>query len=196
MMQTTQPAKVQRGGLEPLSPPRKWRAITLATLLLVPAFWFLMAGLVATAADGNREQTPPNAAAGIALGLALIPFVFIVLAFASAHPRAAGAVAKAMGWSLLVGLPVSALAGDAVTGIVAGVGAGGIVALRMDDEHNWRARALAVAIASAYAFVLVRTAGVITLLSAPIFPFTAIGIADHCSEWRRERDAAAARASS
>ena len=31
---------------------------------------------------------------------------------------------------LVVGIPVSAFAGDAVTGIVAGVGAGGAIALR------------------------------------------------------------------
>ena len=176
-------------GMAPLSPQRKWRAITIATLLLVPAFWSVLAGLVAVASD---DAGGPDPAAAIALGLALIPFVFIVLAFMSEHPRAPGAVAKAMSMCLLVGIPVSAIAGDAVTGIVAGVGAGGICALRADDPHNWRARATAVLIASAYTFVLVRTAGAITLLSAPIFPFTSIGIADHLSERRQERDAARA----
>jgi hypothetical protein len=177
--------------MEPLSPQRKWRAITLATLLLTPALWSLLAGFVAIAAD-DSDRTPgaPNAAAAIALGLVLIPFVFVVLAFMSEHPRAPMAVVKAMGLFLLVGIPVSAVAADAVTGIVAGVGAGGIVALRADDPHNWRARALAVVAASAYAFVLVRAAGAMTLLSAPIFPFTSIGIADHLSERSRERDEA------
>ena len=129
-------------GMQPLSPQRKWRAIMVATLVLVPAFWALLAGLV-----GERRRRPrgteaaPNAAVALAVGLAVIPFVFIVLAFMSEHPRAPGAVLRAMGWALLVGIPVSALAGDAVTGIVAGVGAGGIQALRMDDPQNWRARA-------------------------------------------------------
>ena len=41
-----------------------------------------------------------------------------------------------MGLCLLVGIPVSAFAGDAVTGIVAGVGAGGLVALRRDVLHS------------------------------------------------------------
>jgi hypothetical protein len=49
---------------------------------------------------------------------------------------------------------------------------------------------LAVLAAAAYTFVLVRAAGVITLLSAPIFPFTSIGIADHLSERARERERA------
>ena len=59
----------------------------IATLVLVPAFWSMLAGLVAVAPDEDAEPRP-NAAAAIALGLALIPFVFIVLAFLSEHPRA------------------------------------------------------------------------------------------------------------
>ncbi len=169
-------------GMEPLSPQRKWRAITLATLLLVPAYWSMLAGLVAAASDG---PDPLNPAAALAFGLALIPFVFIVLAFTSEHPRAPAAIFQAMVLALVVGTVVSALAADAVTGIVAGVGAGGVVALRADVDHNWRARALAVAFAVVYVFVLVRMASALALLPAPIFPFTAIGVADHLSERRR-----------
>jgi hypothetical protein len=173
--------------MEPLSPQKKWRAITLATLVLVPAFWAMLAGLVAVANDEDARE--PNAAAGIALGLALIPFAFIVLAFMSQHPRAPGAVVKAMLLFLAVGIPVSAVAADAVTGLVAGVGAGGIVALRADEGHTWRARAVGVLAACVYAFVLVRTVGALTLVSAPVFPFTSLGIADHFSEARDERRA-------
>jgi hypothetical protein len=172
-------------GLQPLSPQQKWKTITIATLLLVPAYWALLGGLVAEATDDAAAKAgQPNTAAAFALGLAIIPFVFIVLAFMSGHPRAPGAVVKAMTLSVLVGIPVSALAGDAVTGIVAGVGAGGIVALRMDGDHNWRARAVAVAIASVYALVLVRTAGAMALLAAPVLPLTGIGVADHLAERR------------
>jgi hypothetical protein len=177
-------------GMQPLSPAKKWRAILVATLVLVLAFWALLAGLVAEATnDGSNSEVEPNAALGLAVGLTVIPFVFVALAFLSEHPRAPGAVVRAMGWSLLVGIPVSALAGDAVTGIVAGVGAGGIQALRMDEPQNWRARAWAVVVAAAYTFVLVRVAGGLVLLPAPIFPLTAIGIADHLSERRAEQAA-------
>lgn len=173
-------------GVEPLSPQRKWRAITLATLLLVPAFWAILAGMVSGASD---EEGGVNVAAAVAFGLALVPFVFVVLAFASEHPRAPAAVVRAMWLALLVGIPVSALAADAVTGIVAGVGAGGVVALRSDGPHNWKARALGVTVAAVYAFVLVRTLGALALLCTPVFPFTAIGIADHLSERREAREA-------
>lgn len=177
-------------GMQPLSPARKWRAIMVATLVLVVAFWALLAGLVAAAADDSSgSDAEPNAALGLAVGLAVIPFVFVALAFLSEHPRAPGAVVRAMGWSLLVGIPVSALAGDAVTGVVAGVGAGGIQALRMDEPQNWRARAWAVVVAAAYTFMLARVAGGLVLLPAPIFPLTAIGVADHLSERRAEQAA-------
>jgi len=120
----------------------------------------------------------------------LIPFVFLALAFLSEHARAPVAVLKAMGLSLLVGITVSAVAADAVTGIIAGVGAGGVVALRADMAHNWKSRAVGVLIAALYTFVLVRLAGPIVLLPAPVFPLTAIGIADHLSERKREREQA------
>lgn len=173
-------------GALPLTPQRKWRAITFATLLLAVAFWSLLAGLVSVASDDSTGE--PQAGAAIALGLSLIPFVFIVLAFMSEQPRASTAVLKAMGLALLVGIPVSALAADAVTGIVAGAGAGGIAALRSDGPHNWRTRAVALAIAAAYAFILVRTVGAVVLLPAPIFPFTALGLADHYAEWREDNE--------
>lgn len=174
-------------GVETLPPAKKWRAITLATLLLVPGYWAILVGLVVANTENPSLDINPGAA--VALGLALVPFVFVVLAFMSEHPRAPGAVLRAMGLALLVGLPISALAGDAVTGIVAGVGAGGVVALRADMAHSMKARALAVLIAAAYTYVLVRAAGPVALLPAPILPFTGIGIADHLSERKMAREA-------
>lgn len=176
------------GILEALPPRIKWRAILFATLAFVPAYWGILIGLVAGAAD---DPNAPNSAASLAFGLALIPFVFIVLAFASQHPRAPGAVLKAMGLSLLVGIPVSAIAGDIITGLIAGMGSGGIAALRADRDHELKHRVVAVIVAAAYAFLLVRVADGAVLLMGPALPFTAIGVADHLAERRRERAAGA-----
>jgi hypothetical protein len=175
-------------GAEPLSPRRKWRAITIATLLLVPSFWAILVGLVSVYSD-DRRAVPP-AGPYIAFGLSLVPFVFIALAFLSEHPRASGAVVRAMGLALLVGIPVSALVPDGVTGYVAGVGAGGVAALRADLHHSVKARAVAVLLASVYVLVMIRTAGEVALMLAPILPFTSIGVADHLSERKEERRAA------
>ena len=170
-------------GAEPLSPRKKWRAITLATLVGTPAFWSVLAGVVAVGSDDPRAPAP---APLIAFGLALVPFVYIVLAFLSEHPRAPGAVVRAMVLSLLVGIPISALAPDAVTGFVAGLGAGGIAALRADPIHSWKARAAAVAVATLFVFLLVRVSDV-ALLLAPALPFTSLGVADQIVERRQER---------
>ena len=175
-------------GVAPLTPRKKWRAILLATLVLAPAFWAIIFGMVAAASDAADA---PAAAPFIAFGLAVIPFVFVVLAFLSEHPRAPGAAVKAMIVSLLIGIPVSALAQDAVTGLVAGLGAGGIVALRMDLPHTVKARIIAVAAITVYCFFLLRTVSGVALLMGPAFPFTSLGIADHLSERRAERAAAA-----
>ena len=103
-------------GIAPLSPQQKWKAITIGTLVLLPAFWAIAhrarVGRVRRATAASR-----NPAAFIAFGLALVPFVFLALAFVSEHPAAPMATVKAMGLFLLVGIPVSAIAGDAVTGI-------------------------------------------------------------------------------
>lgn len=173
--------------MQPLSPRRKWRAITLATLVLVPAYWLLLAGLVSAAPD--TEGGVANPAAAVTGGLSIIPFVFVALAFLSEHPHAPRAVLRAMGLCLLVGLGVSVLALDGVTGIVAGVGAGGIAALRSDLDGTIRPRALAVVVAASYTFILVRVAGPVVLLSAPVFPFTALGLADLWVERNRARAA-------
>jgi hypothetical protein len=171
--------------MEPLPSRRKWRAILAATLLLLPGYWSLVAGIVAIASD---RRTAPEAGPLIAFGLAVVPFVFIALAFLSEHPGAPGAVVRAMGLTLLVGIPVAAAAPDAVTGVVAGIGAGGIAALRADADHSWRPRALAVLVVTAWAFVTVRVVPEAALLLAPALPFTSIGVADHLSEHARDRE--------
>ena len=93
------PARTRPGaGMAPLSPQRKWRAITLATLVLVPAYWAILLAFVAGASDDHGGIEQP--AAAVAFGFALLPFVFVVLAFLSEHPSAPGAVVRAMGLCL------------------------------------------------------------------------------------------------
>jgi hypothetical protein len=170
-------------GAEPLSPRAKWRAITLATLMIAPAVWAIIAGIVSASSED------PNAPAGgplIAFGLAIVPFAFVVLAFLSEHPRAPGAVLRAMVVSLLVGIPIGAAVPDAVTPLVAGLGAGGIAALRADRAHPWQARAIAVAAETSLVFLLLQVSNV-ALVVAPALPFTSLGIADHVAEARRRR---------
>jgi hypothetical protein len=182
------PRNAPPGGSSPLTPKRKWQAITVATLVLVPGFWGMLAGMVSAVRDGEDGVTDaPNAGAALAFGVAVIPFVFIALVFLSGHPRGPGAVVRAMGLALLVGIPASAIAADAVTGIVAGVGAGAVVALRPEPDVGWRPRAVGVFVAAGYTFVLLRTTAELALLAAPVFPITAVGLTDQFVLWRRQQ---------
>jgi hypothetical protein len=173
-------------GAEPLSPRTRWRAIILATLVIAPAVWAIIAGIVAASSD---DPDAPAAAPPIAFGLAVIPFAYIVLAFVSEHPRAPGAVLRAMGLSVLVGIAVGAAWPEPVTPLVAGLAAGGIVALRRDPMHSWKPRVIAAFAATAFVFLLLRVSD-LGLVVAPALPFTSIGIADELAD-RRGRSATA-----
>ena len=119
--------------MEPLSPQRKWRAITLATLVLVPAFWSMLAGLVAAAqrrgSGRSRSRSGDRARPRAHPVRVHRPGLHVGAPARTGRGREGDGRSRSSS-----GSPSSALAGDAVTGIVAGVGAGGIVALRADDD--------------------------------------------------------------
>ncbi len=170
-------------GAEPISPRRKWMAIGVATVLLVVSYSAMLLAFVAAEVDDGTEG-----GAAFALGAALVPFVFLALAFISGHRRAAGAVLKAMGLAVLVALPVSAIMQDVVTGLVAGFGAGGVIALRSEPVHTWKSRAIAVAFVSLYVAVLVRVIVEAGLIAGATLPLVSIGIADSFVEFRARQN--------
>lgn len=169
-------AGASTSGRHPLSPRRRWRAVIIATITFAPACWALITGLVILASDDGSTEA---GAAAVVFGLAVIPFVFVVLAFASDVVGAPGAVIKAMLASLPVGIVISGVAADAVTGIVAGVGVGAVLALRADEDVSYRNRLIAVVVAAGYSFVAVRSVPALLLPIAPVLPITAVALADH-----------------
>lgn len=162
----------------PPSPRQKWVAIALATMLLLVSYWLIVFAFVAGVTEDGPDPGPP-----LAVGLSLVPFVFLVLAFLTRHPRAPGAVLKAMGLFVVVGMPV-ALFGSIVPGMVAGFGAGGVVSLRAEEEHRWAGRAAAVAGVTAYVWILLQFIPDASIFGGPFLPFVSIGIADGFMERR------------
>lgn len=168
----------------PLGSRRRWLSLTAATVVMQFAYWPVIASL----GTGDTGQ------AGLLwFGLAIVPFVYLVLAFASGHRRAPGAAGLAMGLFLLVALPVGLL--DLLTGLVAGFGAGAVLALRFDPEqHSRRNRVIAVAAASVYVLALNLLQGLLpafgpfAIMSAAVIPMAVVGIADEAAEGLRERD--------
>ena len=159
--------------IEPISPRRKWLAIGTATILLVVSYSAIVVSFVAA-----EVATGPDPGPAFALGLGIAPFVFVALAFISGHRRAPGAVLRAMGLSLLVGLLVSVLLQDAVTGLTAGYGAGGIVSLRAEPVNTWKSRAIGVVLVSLYVAVLVRVVIEGGLIAGATLPLVSVGVAD------------------
>jgi len=154
----------------------------VATLVELFAYWLMLFADVATRLD---DADAPESAGAFFLGLALVPFSFLVLAFMSNHPRAPGAVLRAMFFSLVIALMVG-LVGLPV-GLVAGFGAGGVVALRSDEVHSIRLRWIAVGAVTFYMFVILLIIPAAALFAGGFLPFAAVGFADMVSEYREEQ---------
>lgn len=161
----------------------------VATLIAVVSYWSIVFAFVVTDLEGTELEfeTTVNAGGPFAFGLALVPFAFLALAFLSNHPRAPGAVGKAMMLSIpatlafgLFGLPV---------GLVAGFGMGGVLSLRLDGVHRIRLRWLMVAGAVVYTFVVGLISPQASLFAGGFIPFAASGLADMVSEYQAEKEA-------
>jgi hypothetical protein len=72
-------------------------------------------------------------------------------------------------------------------GLVAGFGAGGLVALRLEPTDTIRARVWAIALSASYIMVVGRIMAPIDALVGSVFPFLAIGAADSIMRKRAER---------
>ncbi len=152
----------------------RWLAIIAGTAVLQFSYWLVLQG-TATAQEGGAGL--------IALGMAVVPFVFLVLAFASRHPNAPGATLRAMGWFLVVGVPLGLL--SSVLGMAVGLSLGGVVALApLPDLVTRRQRYLAVLGLLGYLIVLLVVAPGFAVASAAALPFAVHGIVDQTAEER------------
>jgi hypothetical protein len=176
-------------GREALSSRGRWLAILGASIVMQFSYW---PTIFALAAAHGEDPIPSEL---VLFGMAFVPAVFLVLAFASRNPRAPGSVLKAMGLFLLVGAPVALI--NPVIGLVAGFGAGGIVTLRRTElPRALRVRVIALAGGCLYLFVLLVVAqlGDFALVTGAAIPFSVLGIADEVHLGRHEASERRARA--
>ena len=158
-------------GREPLSPGRRWAVVAAATGLMQLSYWPTVAAIMLD------DQAGAGLDAALGVGLSLVPLVFMLLAFASRHPRAPRAVLRAMGLFLVVALPLGLL--HVALGMAAGFSAGGISALRAEPGvHSTRARlGAAVAVTLGVAMVM-PVALEIGLILGALLPFPALATID------------------
>lgn len=159
----------------------------LATLVAVVSYWSIIFAFVVTDLEGTEIEldTTVTGAGPFALGLALVPFAFIVLAFVSNHHRAPGAVLRAM----LIAVPAALAFGlfGLPVGLVAGFGMGGAMALRLDETDQMRLRWLIVGGAVLYTFIVGLISPQASLFAGGFIPFAASGLADMISEYQAEQ---------
>jgi hypothetical protein len=168
-------------GREALSSRGRWLAIVAASVVMQFSYW---PTTFALAAAHGEDPIPGDL---VLFGMAFVPAVFLVLAFASRNPRAPGSVLKAMGLFLLVGAPVALI--NPLIGLVAGFGAGGIVTLRrLELPRALRARVIGLAGGCLYLFVLlvVVQLGDFAIVTGAAIPFAVLGIADEVLVGRRD----------
>ena len=163
---------------------RRWRALGAGTAVATLAVWAMVIAIV-TVPD---ESSDAGALSLLTLLLAvfLVPVAFYVVARIAGRERPHRVAARAWGIAF-VAIPVTFVAGDPVTGLVAGLGFGGAHSLPQGEHHTRASRWSATGLAVVYAWVLLRLVLALALLVVPLLPLGAVGLADAWQERRAAR---------
>ena len=156
---------------------RSWLAIGTSTIVLMVRYGSLLVAIVST-----RSETPEAAAPAFAVGFALVPFVFLTLAFVSGRQGAPVAVLKAMGLWLLIALPLGLF--NPVFGLCVGFGIGGAITLKKRETDRRSARVIAVLLVAVYTVAMLFILPGLGLLSGGLLPLPSLGLADYYTEHR------------
>lgn len=177
-----------------ISARRKWAAVGAATLLLAVSFFTTQFAVYSWLGDVDPEQeevVPMTASEAVILGAGLLAAgaAFGALAWLSRHPRPLRAAAVAWLMSLVaivICLFLLGLVGqfDPFTPMVAGFGAGGLVALRAEPEHTVGRRATAGLLITIYVFLLLRIYWPAGVIASPLLPLPVLAWADAIAERR------------
>ena len=158
---------------------RRWFAAILATTIMFFDYTMFIFGF-ASAADG--EPIFAGGIIGIAFGL--VPVVFFAAATVSNQERSIRTSLLATLLWVVIGTPIAFF--DLPTALVAGFGAGGIVALRHVPGGTLIYRVVVVAICVVWVFAVQRISPAAGLMVGAILPFVALTIADLVQERREE----------
>lgn len=168
-------------GEKPDSSRPRWLAVLLATVIMLFSYGMILFAFVA-------ESESVFAGGVLGIGLGLVPVVFAACGFVSRseHALKRGLIATGI-WAVIV-IPIGIV--DLPTGLVAGFGGGGIVALDGGQHRSARARVLAVVAAAIYTFALQQASPEAGLFGGAPLPFLAIAVADVWAERRAGEDQA------
>jgi hypothetical protein len=155
--------------------------IGVASVVQMVAALSLIAAAELATSDAGRD-----AAVASAVGLILVPVVFLVAAFGTGRTDPGFAVFKALGVFLGV-----ALAGGLVTpviGIGMGFALGGMLVIAPDGEFVTRARFIAVGILALHLLVLLAVSPSAAIFGVAVLPLFSVALADTMVGWVRSND--------
>jgi hypothetical protein len=156
-------------------------AIGASTVVLFFSYLLIIFGFASVA-----DEDPAFAGGLIGIGTGLVPAAFGCLAAVSQRPHAIRTALAATGLWVVIGGPVAII--DIPAGLVAGFGAGAVLAFNRRPMHTTASRAIAVAVVVAYVLVVGRMFPAAALMVGSVLPFAAVGVADSIIE--RETEAA------
>ncbi len=160
---------------------RNWIAIGVATVLMM----FSTLSYAAAFADDGSDANEVDGSL-VALGAAMVPFVFIALGFISRNPQAPRRVLQAMGLLVLIALSVGLI--DPLLGASSGFAFGGALVLnRPDVERVMLWRLGAASLSTVYVLFLLVAIPAAGVFSASVLPLLLLGFADEYAAWSAVR---------
>lgn len=160
---------------------RNWLAIALATVAMMFSYFPYAAAF----ADSDGESGTINMGL-VAIGLAVAPFVFVLLGFVSANKAAPRRVMQSMVLLPLVGLGVGLL--SPAVGATAAFGVGAALCLNPPDApYVYRWRMGAVALTVVYTTILLITVTPAGVFTGGLLPLMMVGFADEYLLWGAAR---------
>jgi hypothetical protein len=130
---------------------------------------------VAADPDGDLEA-PVGLLVGI--GLALLPLALYVLARVSRHEQSLRAAALGGSLAVVLAGALSFVLREPLSPLVAGIGAGGVLALRRHPDATTSSRSIAVVLATGYSAAMVWFVPQLSLGLSPMLPLAAVAAAD------------------
>jgi hypothetical protein len=161
---------------------RNWIAIAVASMLMMASYFTYAAAFVD---EGGDTDAVDGSLAFI--GLAIAPFVFVVLGFVSRNVQAPKRILQAMGLLIAVGLAIGLI--DPLLGAATGFCVGGALVLnRPDVERVMIWRMAAVLFTALYMLMLLLIAPPAGVFTGGLLPLMMIGFADEYAAWSAARD--------
>ena len=155
----------------------------MASVVQMVAALSLIAAAELATGDAGRD-----AAVASAVGLILVPVVFLIAAFGTGRADPGFAAFKALGVFIAVSL-VGGLVTPAL-GIGMGFALGGMLVIKPEGEFVTRSRFIAVAILALYILVLLVVSPPAAVFGVAVLPLFSVALADTMVGWVRSEDRA------